>query len=73
MLGHVLMAVAILWPLHARIESEDAAAARAASRRFTRELKRLLLYGLFRPEAWPDLVASVDGPRVPAPRPRRRP
>ena len=71
MLGHVLMAVAILWPLHARIESEDAAAARAATRRFTRELKRLLLYGLLRPEAWPDLVASVE-PGSSGARPRRR-
>jgi len=70
MLGHVLMAVAILWPLHARIEYEDDAAARAATQRFTRELKRLLLYGLFRPEAWPDLVASVE--RQPAPGGRRR-
>jgi AcrR family transcriptional regulator len=71
MLGHVLMAVAILWPLHARIEFEDEAAARAATARFTRELKRLLLYGLFRPEAWPDLVASVERER-PAPGRRRR-
>jgi AcrR family transcriptional regulator len=73
MLAHVLMAVALLWPLHARIAGDDPGAVREATQRFTRELKRLLLYGLFRPEAWPDLVASVDGPRVPAPRPRRRP
>src|SRR4029450_5236882 len=70
MLAHVLMAVAILWPLHARIEFADEAAARAGTARFTRELKRLLLYGLFRPEAWPDLVASVA--RQPAPSGRRR-
>jgi AcrR family transcriptional regulator len=74
MLVHVLMSVAILWPLHARIESENAAAARAATRRFTRELKRLLLYGLLRPEAWPDLVASVEPEaRGDAPRRRRSP
>jgi AcrR family transcriptional regulator len=64
MLPQVLMAVAILWPLYARVECEDAAAAHAATARFARELKRLLLYGLFKPESWPDLVASVE--RTPA-------
>jgi AcrR family transcriptional regulator len=72
MLLHVLMAVAILWPLHARSEFEAAAAARRATQRLTRELKRLLLYGLFRPAAWPDLVASLEpGARASARRPRR--
>jgi AcrR family transcriptional regulator len=73
MLAHVLMSVALLWPLHARIEGQDEAAARAATQRFTRELKRLLLYGLFRPEAWPDLVASVERKPDPAPPPGRTP
>ena len=73
MLAHVLMSVAMLWPLHARIAGEDEAAAREATRRFTRELKRLLLYGLFRPEAWPDLVASVERNPDLAPRPRSNP
>jgi AcrR family transcriptional regulator len=59
MLAQVLMSVAILWPLYARIETDDPAAAHAATARFARELKRLLLYGLFRPEAWPELVADV--------------
>lgn len=73
MLAHVLMSVALLWPLHARIEGEDEAAARAATQRFTRELKRLLLYGLFRPEAWPDLVASVERQPTAAPPSGRTP
>jgi AcrR family transcriptional regulator len=60
MLAHVLMSVAILWPLHARASFEDEADKRAATARLSRELKRLLLYGLFPPEDWPDLVASVD-------------
>ncbi len=72
MLGHLLAAVALLWPLHARIEFEDADAARAATARLTRELKRLLLYGLFRPEEWPDLVADVEREPGPAPRRARR-
>jgi AcrR family transcriptional regulator len=73
MLGHLLMAVAVLWPLHARIEFEDAEVARAATARLTRELKRLLLYGLLRPEEWPDLVADVERESGPARRARREP
>ena len=60
MLLHVLMASGILWPLHARSEFEDAASARRATERLARELKRLLLFGLLRPEAWPELVASLE-------------
>ena len=59
MLAHVLMAVALLWPLHARAEYESPAAVRAATERFARELKRLLLYGVLRPERCPELVASL--------------
>jgi AcrR family transcriptional regulator len=72
MLLHVLMASGILWPLHARSEYEDAASARRATRRLARELKRLLLYGLLRPEAWPELVASLEED-APARRKRRDP
>jgi len=59
MLGHLMMGVAVLWPLHARIEFEDDAARRVATTRLARELKRVLLYGLLRPEDWPRLVAEV--------------
>ena len=65
MLGHLLTGVAVLWPLSARIEFEDSAERRAATARLTRELKRLLLYGLLRPEQWPHLAAQV--PRESAP------
>jgi AcrR family transcriptional regulator len=74
MLGHLMMGVAVLWPLHARIEFEDGDARRAATARLARELKRVLLYGLLRPEQWPNLVSEVS--REPAPaarRPRRNP
>jgi AcrR family transcriptional regulator len=74
MLGHLMMGVAVLWPLHARIEFEDADARRAATARLAREFKRVLLYGLLRPEQWPHLVTEVS--REPAPtarRPRRNP
>jgi AcrR family transcriptional regulator len=73
MLVHILMAVGILWPLHARIEHEDPRAARDATHRLTRELKRLLLYGLVRPEASPELVRSLDREPPPAPRRDRSP
>lgn len=74
MLGHLLMGVAVLWPLHARIEFEDAGARQAATARLAREFKRLVLYGLLRPDSWPDLVTQIS--REPAPaarRPRRNP
>jgi AcrR family transcriptional regulator len=74
MLGHLMMGVAVLWPLHARIEFEDADARRAATARLTREFKRVLLYGLLRPDQWPSLVTEIS--REPAPgarRPRRNP
>jgi AcrR family transcriptional regulator len=74
MLGHLMMGVAVLWPLHARIEFEDTDARRVATARLARELKRVLLYGLLRPEHWPSLVREVS--RAPAPaaqRPRRSP
>ena len=74
MVGHLLMGLAVLWPLSARIEFEDAEARRAATARLARELKRLLLYGLLPPERWPQLVAEVPRERAPASRsPRRSP
>jgi AcrR family transcriptional regulator len=60
MLGHLMLSVAVLWPLSARIEFEDPDARRAATARLARELKRLLLYGLLEPEQWPRLVAEVQ-------------
>jgi AcrR family transcriptional regulator len=71
MLGHLMMGVAVLWPLHARIEFEDADARRAATARLARELKRVLLYGVLRPEQWPNLVAEVSRAPAPAARPTR--
>ena len=69
MLGHLMMGVAVLWPLYARVEFEDADARSAATARLARELKRVLLYGLLRPEDWPHLVGEVAS--APAPEPRR--
>jgi AcrR family transcriptional regulator len=72
MLGHLMMGLAVLWPLHARIEFEDAAARRAATARLARELKRLLLYGLLQPKDWPHLVGEVASGPAPTPRRTRR-
>lgn len=59
MLGYILMCVGILWPLLARMEFDTDEAARHATTRLTREVKRLLLHGLLRPERWPELDAEV--------------
>jgi AcrR family transcriptional regulator len=59
MLGHLLMAIGVLWPLQARIKNDDEASIREATDQLTREVKRLLLYGVLRPEKWPELAASV--------------
>jgi AcrR family transcriptional regulator len=72
MLGHLMMSVAVLWPLSVQIEFEDAAARRAATARLARELKRVLLYGVLQPEAWPALVDDVKAAASPAPRSTRR-
>ena len=71
MLGHLMMGVAVLWPLFARVEFENADARRAATARLARELKRVLLYGLLVPEEWPDLVREVAREPAPGPAPRR--
>jgi len=59
MIGYVLMSVGILWPLLARAAHETPAAMQRATERLAREVKRLLLFGVLRPDAWPDLVDAV--------------
>jgi AcrR family transcriptional regulator len=72
MLAHLLTGAAVLWPLSVRVELEDPDARRAATARLTRELKRLLLYGLLRPERWPQLVNELSREPVPAARRSRK-
>jgi AcrR family transcriptional regulator len=62
MLAHVLMCVGVLWPLLARAHYEDAASVRRATRRMARELRRVLLHGVLRPEAWPAADEPADSP-----------
>lgn len=59
MLGHILLAAILVWSLLARSTAKSESGAVETTRRFTRELKRLLLFGVLRPERWPELVAAV--------------
>jgi AcrR family transcriptional regulator len=63
MLTHVLVGACLFWSLRAHAEYEQAEIP-AATARLTRELKRLLLHGLFRPEHLPELVDSLRAPRA---------
>ena len=58
MLAVILLGATMLWSL--RVQSGGASP--AATRRYLRELKRMMLYGVVRPERHPDVVAAVgDG------------
>ena len=63
MLGCILVGATLVWSLLARRRPEGEGGAREATARFTRELKRLLAFGVLKPEAWPDFIASIDVPR----------
>lgn len=74
MLAVILLGATMLWSL--RVQSGGASP--AATRRYLRELKRFMLYGVIRPEDHADVVASVRGtattdgePTRSATRPRR--
>jgi len=59
MLAVILLGATMLWSL--RVQSGGASG--AATRRYLRELKRLMLHGVLRPEQNPDVVAALaDAP-----------
>ena len=60
MLGHILMAVGIMWGMQASAFYDDEAALAKATDALGRELKRLMLYGVLKPEAWPELTRVVE-------------
>jgi len=62
MLAHILVGTWLVWSLRARAEYDEAEVG-PATERLTRELKRLFLYGLFRRDRMPDLVASLQPQR----------
>jgi len=73
MLGHLLICVGMLWPLLARAQYDDAASVRRATRRMARELRRVLLHGVLRPEAWRDSPGpALARPAPDRPKPARR-
>jgi hypothetical protein len=58
----ILLGATLLWSL--RVQSGGASA--AATRRYLHELKRVMLYGVIRPEQHPDVVVAVRARRAPA-------
>lgn len=60
MLARILVASTMVWSLWAPKVAGPDEDPRALTQRFARELKRLLLFGLMRPERWPELVSSLD-------------
>ena len=61
MLGCILLGATLVWSVLARRGPGGAEGAPEATTRFTREVKRLLTFGVLRPEQWPDLVAALGG------------
>jgi AcrR family transcriptional regulator len=60
MLGVIGMTSALVWSLMAKQRSQSEDEARVLGQRFSRELKRLFLFGALRPEGWTELADSVD-------------
>jgi AcrR family transcriptional regulator len=60
MLGRILVGAPLVWSLWASRRAEDTDERRQLVKRFGREIKRLLLFGVMKPEAWPALVAEVE-------------
>jgi AcrR family transcriptional regulator len=63
MLGHILVGTWLVWSLRAHAEYDEDEIP-AANARLAREMMRLFLYGLFRPERMPDLVDSLKPQRA---------
>jgi AcrR family transcriptional regulator len=59
MLGCILLGATLVWSVLARRGPKGADGAVEATARFTREVKRLLTFGVLRPGDWPELVASL--------------
>jgi AcrR family transcriptional regulator len=59
-LSAIAVGGALLWSLLVRRRTSSKEEARLATGRFAREMKRLFLYGVLRPEDWPELVEGVD-------------
>ena len=60
MLGHILVSAFFVWSIRVRQEAENETEVREATRRYARELKRLLLHGVLRAERWPELAEAIS-------------
>jgi AcrR family transcriptional regulator len=60
MLARILVAATMVWSLWAPKLAGPDGDTRVHTKRFARELRRLLLFGVMRPERWPDLVSSLQ-------------
>jgi AcrR family transcriptional regulator len=67
MLGSILLGATLVWSLLARRGPKGEPGAKDAAERFTRELKRLLAFGVLKPEGWPEFVASIRPPAAEEP------
>jgi len=63
MLAHILVGAWLVWSLRVHAEYDEAELP-AATGRFVREMTRMILYGLFRPEHMPELVESLGARRA---------
>ena len=60
MLSVIGMTSALVWSLMVRQRTSSEGEARSETERFSRELKRLFLFGALRPELWPEFAAEFD-------------
>ncbi|MBW1689044.1 MAG: TetR/AcrR family transcriptional regulator [Deltaproteobacteria bacterium] len=60
MLGRILLGAPLIWSLWASRKAEAEQERRRLVQRFGREIKRLLLFGVMKPEAWPAMVAELE-------------
>lgn len=69
MLAIILVGATLLWSLRVDTGAESARATSA----YIRELKRLMLFGVLRPDRHPEMIRSLAGPPPAGVRPGRRP
>ncbi len=61
MLARILVGAPLFWSLWVQKSTVDDDDRRRAVARFAREIKRLLLFGVMKPEQWTSMVSELDG------------
>lgn len=69
-LAVLMLAGAFLWPVWARSHAKSDEERGELSRRFSREVLRLSMFGTMRPECYPEIAASLASPEADAGAPR---